>query len=104
MLKEYRGFQHIYLRYGYTDLRLGVDGLAALIRQELRLNPFAPNTLYLFCGRRSDRIKCLTYEEDGFLLLCKWVADGSFRWPRTSQEVRNLSYKDFYHLMDGESL
>ena len=61
MLKEYRGFQHIYLRYGYTDLRLGVDGLAALIRQELRLNPFAPNTLYLFCGRRSDRIKCLTY-------------------------------------------
>lgn len=38
MLKEYRGFQHIYLRYGYTDLRLGVDGLAALIRQELRLN------------------------------------------------------------------
>lgn len=53
MLKEYRGFQHIYLRYGYTDLRLGVDGLAALIRQELRLNPFAPNTLYLFCGRRS---------------------------------------------------
>lgn len=104
MLKEYRGFQHIYLRYGYTDLRLGVDGLAALIRQELRLNPFAPNTLYLFCGRRSDRIKCLTYEEDGFLLLYKRVADGSFRWPRTPQEVRDLSYEDFYRLMDGESL
>lgn len=89
---------------GGVSLELGVDGLAALIRQELRLNPFAPNTLYLFCGRRSDRIKCLTYEEDGFFLLYKRVADGSFRWPRTPQEVRDLSYEDFYRLMDGKSL
>lgn len=104
MLKEYNGFQHIYIRFGYTDLRLGVDGLARLIRHDLNLNPFAPDTLYMFCGRRTDRIKCLTYEDDGFLLLYKRVAAGSFRWPRTPQEVRDLSYEDFHRLMDGETL
>ena len=104
MLKDYTGFQHIYIRLGYTDLRLGIDGLAALIRQDMNLNPFASDTLFLFCGRRNDRIKCLTYEEDGFLLLYKRVADGSFRWPRTPQEVRNLSYGEFHRLMDGETM
>lgn len=104
MLKEYNGFKHIYIRLGYTDLRLGVDGLALLIKQDLRLNPFAPATLYMFCGRRSDRIKCLTYEDDGFLLLYKRVADGRFQWPRTSEEVRSLSYEDYHRLLDGETL
>ena len=104
MLKEYTGFKHIFIRFGYTDLRLGVDGLARLIKQDLHLDPFAPDTLYMFCGRRNDRIKCLTYEGDGFLLLYKRIADGSFRWPRNSDEVRNISYEDFHRLMDGETL
>ena len=45
-----------------TDLRKGIDGLAALVQQEFQLDPFT-STLFLFCGRRRDRIKALYWGE-----------------------------------------
>ncbi len=56
MLRDAAGFDHVYIRCGYVDLRQGIDGLARYIRDDMSLDPFAENTLYLFCGRRTDRI------------------------------------------------
>ena len=95
MLKETDCFQHIYIRTGYTDLRLGIDGLAAVIREDLGRNPFEENTLYLFCGRRTDRIKGLVYEGDGFLLLYKRIAIGHFQWPRHEEEAESSRRRHF---------
>lgn len=61
-------FDQIYIVCGYTDLRSGIDGLSALIQQKFQINPFQ-NVLFLFCGRRTDRIKGLVWEGDGFLML-----------------------------------
>ena len=58
----------MYIACGYTDLRRGIDGLAALVQQQFSLDPFT-NTLFLFRGRRRDRIKALYWEGDGFVLL-----------------------------------
>ncbi|EGW42005.1 IS66 family insertion sequence element accessory protein TnpB, partial [Desulfosporosinus sp. OT] len=66
MLNSASGFDQIYIVCGYTDLRRGIDGLSALIQQKFQLNPFQ-NVLFLFCGRRTDRIKGLVWENDGFL-------------------------------------
>ena len=71
MLNDAHGFKKIYIATGYTDLRRGIDGLAAIIRFQFDLDPFDRNTLFLFCGRRSDRIKALLWEGDGFLLMYK---------------------------------
>lgn len=60
----------IYLAVGYTDLRRGIDGLACIVQDQFRLDPFT-NTLFLFCGRRRDRIKGLLWEDNGFILLYK---------------------------------
>lgn len=104
MLRDASGFSHIYVITGRTDMRRGIDGLAAILQNQFGLNPFEEGSIFLFCGRRSDRIKALVYEGDGFLLLYKRVAIGRFQWPRTPDEVRDLSEDDFHHLMEGFSI
>ena len=61
MLNDAGGFDHIYIAVGYTDLRRGIDGLKLLVSQTFDLDPYQ-NSLFLFCGRRTDRIKALLWE------------------------------------------
>ena len=100
MLSNFR-FVNIYIACGYTDLRYGIDGLAATVKEKFRLNPFSPETIFLFCGRRNDRIKALVWEGDGFLLLYKRLEAGSFKWPIMEEDLRELSYEQFSRLMQG---
>ncbi|MBT9840577.1 IS66 family insertion sequence element accessory protein TnpB [Blautia sp. MCC283] len=71
MLKDadHSYFAGVYIVCGYTDLRFGIDSLAAIIERRFHMHLFVPNTLFLFCGRSSTRIKGLLWEGDGFLLL-----------------------------------
>ena len=62
MLNDASGFRAVYIMTGYTDLRSGIDRLAALVESKMGKNPCEPDTLYLFCGRRLDRIKGLVWE------------------------------------------
>ena len=101
MLNDATGFKRAFIKIGYTDLRRGIDGLAAMIQQEFQMDPFEEGTLFMFCGRRTDRIKILTYEGDGFLLMYNRLADGQFRWPRSESEVREISAQQYRWLMDG---
>ena len=57
MLKEAAGISKIYIACGFTDLRMGIDGLTDLIRERFSLDPLEKGTLFLFCGRKSDRIR-----------------------------------------------
>lgn len=100
MFNNATGFDHIYIACGYTDLRRGIDGLAGLIQQEFNLNPFQ-NDLFLFCGRRTDRIKALIWEGDGFVLLYKRLENGKFQWPRNEAEVKEITPKQFRWLTEG---
>ena len=75
--------------------------LAALITSKTGDNPFVPDTLYLFCGRKTDRIKGLTWERDGFLLLYKRLEKGRFQWPRNESAVQSLTEQQFRWLMEG---
>lgn len=103
MLKDAdpRYFAGIYIVCGRTDLRYGIDSLAAIIENRFHMNLFVPNTLFLFCGRSASKIKGLLWEGDGFLLLYKRVESGHFTWPRNSEELRALSPEQFRWLMQG---
>lgn len=94
-------FENIYIACGYTDLRYGIDGLAQTVKTKFELTPFSANTIFLFCGRRNDRIKALVWEGDGFLLLYKRLESGRFMWPRHESELKNLTYEQFKWLMEG---
>ena len=59
------------------------------------------NTLFLFCGRRRDRIKGLYWEKDGFILLYKRLEQGAYQWPRSESEVKTLTPQQYRWLMEG---
>ena len=90
----------VYLACGRTDMRKSIDGLAAIIEQQFRMDPFT-RTLFLFCGRRADRIKGLLWEGDGFLLLYKRLDTGAFNWPRNSEEALTITPDQYAMLMQG---
>ena len=96
------GVKKIYIACGFTDLRKGIDGLSLLVQEQFKLNPLERGTLFLFCGRRTDRIKGLLFEGDGFLLLYKRLVPGfRFHWPRNVQEVQELTEEQYSWLMKG---
>lgn len=103
MLGDVSRAERIYLACGYTDMRKSIDGLSALVVQQFQLDPFS-NSLFLFCGRRCDRIKALYWEGDGFVLLYKRLERGSFQWPRRESEVRDITPQQFRWLMEGLSI
>lgn len=101
MLNDGKGFKKIYLATGYTDLRRGIEGLAGISRFQFELDPYDRNTLFLFCGRRCDRIKALLWEGDGFLLMYKRLDNGAFNWPGSKAEAVTISEDQFQMLMQG---
>ena len=101
MLEDAAAIRKVVIACGYVDLRKGIDGLSMIIGDRYRQNPFEKGTLFLFCGRRSDRIKGLLWMGNGFLLLYKRLESGSLSWPRTSEEAAELTEEQFQYLMLG---
>lgn len=101
MLNDGTGFKKVYIATGFTDLRKGIDGLARIIWFQFNLDPYDKNTLFLFCGKRTDRIRGLIWEGDGFLLLYKRIENGNFRWPRTADEALEIDQEQYKMLMHG---
>lgn len=103
MLADITAVKSLYIACGYTDMRKSIDGLATFVQDNFGLDPFSPS-LFLFCGKRRDRIKALLWEGDGFVLLYKRLENGNFKWPKSSSQVRELTKQEFKWLMEGLSV
>ena len=90
----------VYLAAGRTDLRRGIDGLAAQIQTVLREDPFSGH-LFIFRGRAAHTIKVLMYDGSGFLLMQKRLTEGKFIWPSPADGIVTISRAQMSLLIDG---
>ena len=90
----------LYLYRDPVDFRKSYRGLAAIVEQELGHNP-VEGGLYAFTNRQRNKIKLLMWEDNGFVLYYKALAEEKFRWPRPEDEVMPLSGEQINWLLDG---
>ena len=77
-----------------ADFRRGIDGLAALCRQQLREDPFT-GAIFVFRNRRGSALKLLCYDGQGFWLCQKRFSQGRLNWwPRSAQASQRLSARE----------
>lgn len=90
----------IWLVAGFTDLRRGFDGLCAQVQNELKESAYS-GELYIFRGRRGDKIKVLWSSGDGLCLFYKRLSDGQFTWPQVKDGTVAMSAAQLSMLLEG---
>ena len=90
----------IWIACGVTDLRNGFDGLAALIQTRLSEDAYS-GQLFVFRGRRGDRVKILWWDGDGLCLFAKRLESGRFIWPHATCGTVHLSGAQLSMLLEG---
>ena len=91
----------VYLACGVTDMRKGAIGLAMLVQQSLRENPF-DGAVYAFRGRRAGLLKLIWHDGVGLCMLTKHLERGQFLWPSTNTTGRiALTAPQLAALLDG---
>jgi len=83
-----------------VDFRKGADSLAALAKETLRQDAFL-GTVLVFRARRADRVKIVTWDGTGLVMLWKALDEGSFKWPPISDGVMKLSPAQLSALLEG---
>jgi len=81
-------------------MRKGFDGLSALIQTQLNAEPFS-GQLYVFRGRRGDRVKLLWWDGDGLCLFAKRLERRHFVWPQAGTGSVQISVAQLSMLLEG---
>lgn len=80
-MRELSTFPEVYVCRRFVDFRKQIDGLAQVVSEEMKLSVFT-GALFVFMGRRKDRIKILYWDRTGFSLWTKRLEEAKFSWPR----------------------
>lgn len=90
----------VFLYRDPVDFRKSYKGLGAIVELEIGHNPF-DGGLYIFINRRRNKIKCLFWENNGFVLYYKSLAEETFKWPKQGEDVITLNGQQMNWLLDG---
>lgn len=94
--------QHIYIACQATDFRKQIDSLVALVTMQFKLDPFSESCAFIFCNKKRNALKILRYDTNGFVLVNKkLLEDLKFQWPRTPDEVKEVTQKQIEWLLEG---
>ena len=90
----------IWLAAGVTDMCRGFDGLAVTVQTQLHEDPYSGH-VFVFRGRRGDRVKLLWWSGDGVCLFAKRLERGHFVWPQAASGTVWLSAAQLSMLLEG---
>ena len=90
----------VWLAAGVTDMRKGMDGLAALVQMALAENPFS-GQIFVFRGKRGDLVKLLWFDGEGGCLFAKRLERGRFVWPQAESGRVYLTSAQLSMLLEG---
>jgi transposase len=93
----------IYLASGVTDMRKSFNSLSALVQNEIDQDPLSGH-LYVFCNRRRNRLKILTWDGSGLWVLAKRLEKGTFSWPDAEADVVEMHFEELTQLIAGLDL
>ena len=95
----------IYFAVEPVDMRKGIDGLRAHVEGEFRKDPYEGH-LFVFVGRRRDRVKILFWDRSGFVLYLKRLERGRFQLPVLDAKRKQLQMEpaQLAMLLDGIDL
>ena len=100
-MRLWRDLPTVYLHRDPVDFRKSIDGLAAIVEQQMGLDPFS-DALYVFCNRHRDRLKVLYWDQTGYCLWYKRLEQAKFQWPRKHADgVIRWGEREFNWLLEG---
>ena len=90
----------IWLVFEPVDMRLGIDGLSALVQNALQRNP-CDGSAFAFRNRRQNRLKLLLWDGTGVWLCQRRLHRGHFTWPREGAPIHTLGAEEWKWLTAG---
>lgn len=100
-MKSIREFQDFYIHRAPVDMRKNINGLAAIVEGDMKLDLRSPS-LFVFANRRRTHMKILYFDRSGFALWFKRLEDSKFPWPTlSSDDTIKVTIDDLQLLLDG---
>ncbi|MBD1584897.1 IS66 family insertion sequence element accessory protein TnpB [Pseudoalteromonas sp. S16_S37] len=96
--------ESVYLHRQPVDFRKSINGLAAVVEQEMATSAMTGN-VFAFCNKSKDKLKVLYWDKTGFALWYKRLEKDKFKWPnKESDEVIVLTAEQWQWLLSGLSV
>lgn len=100
-MRSFHDFDRIYLHRDAVDFRKSINGLSTIVEQTMVLSPF-DSALFVFCNKRSDKLKLLYWDKTGFCLWYKRLEKDTFKWPsKALKATLALDHESFDWLLRG---
>lgn len=85
------------------DMRKSLDGMSAIVTQELKKDVFA-GQLFVFCNKRGDKIKLFYWDRNGYCCWYKRLERGVFRLPKLGEQLFAINPAELGLLLEGIDL
>jgi transposase len=103
-MKSISEFKNLYIHRAPVDLRKNINGLAALVEAEMKLDLRSPS-LFIFCNERRNLIKMIYFDRSGFALWLKRLEESKFPWPKKIEaETIPVSSEDLRLILEGVNI